>query len=98
MSSNPDCIFCKIIAGSASAVKITETEHALAFMDLFPASEGHALVIPKMHYENVFESTPETLIEVHLLVRPEIKSIKDLEGKKVSFHTKGAGPTVTGPM
>ncbi len=36
--------------------------------------------------------------EVHLLVRPEINSIKDLAGKKVSFHTKGAGPTVTGPI
>ena len=76
MSSNPECIFCKIIAGSASAVKITETEHALAFMDLFPASEGHALVIPKMHYENVFESTPETLIEVHLLVRRVARAIQ----------------------
>ncbi|MGE0628316.1 MAG: TAXI family TRAP transporter solute-binding subunit [Hyphomicrobiaceae bacterium] len=36
--------------------------------------------------------------EVHLLVRPEIKSIKDLEGKKVSLHTKGSGSTVTGPI
>jgi len=36
--------------------------------------------------------------ELHLLVRPEIKSIKDLEGKKVSFHTPGAGPSVTGPI
>jgi TRAP-type uncharacterized transport system substrate-binding protein len=36
--------------------------------------------------------------EVHLLVRPEINTIKDLEGKRVSFHTKGAGPTVTGPI
>jgi TRAP-type uncharacterized transport system substrate-binding protein len=36
--------------------------------------------------------------EIHLLVRPEINSIQDLAGKKVSFHTKGAGPTVTGPI
>jgi histidine triad (HIT) family protein len=76
MSSNPDCIFCKIVAGSASAVKITETEHALAFMDLFPASEGHTLVIPKLHYENVFESTPETLPEVHLLARRVARAIQ----------------------
>ena len=76
MSSNPDCIFCKIALGTASAVKITETDHALAFMDLFPASEGHALVIPKIHYENVFESTPETLPAVHLLVRRVARAIK----------------------
>ena len=42
-------------------MKVTETEHALAFMDLFPASPGHTLVIPKLHYENLFEATPESL-------------------------------------
>lgn len=36
--------------------------------------------------------------EIHVLVRPEIKSFKDLEGKTVSFHTPGAGPSVTGPI
>lgn len=36
--------------------------------------------------------------ELHVYARPEIKSIKDLQGKKVGFHTKGAGPTVTGPI
>ena len=36
--------------------------------------------------------------ELHVLVRPEINSLKDLEGKKVSFHTPGAGPSVTGPI
>jgi TRAP-type uncharacterized transport system substrate-binding protein len=36
--------------------------------------------------------------ELHVYARPEIKTIKDLEGKKVGFHTKGAGPTVTGPI
>jgi TRAP-type uncharacterized transport system substrate-binding protein len=36
--------------------------------------------------------------ELHVMVRPEINSFKDLEGKKVSFHTPGAGPSVTGPI
>jgi len=36
--------------------------------------------------------------EIHVLARPEIKSFKDLEGKTVSFHTPGAGPSVTGPI
>jgi histidine triad (HIT) family protein len=74
--SNPDCIFCKIVAGEAAAVKITETEHALAFMDLFPASPGHALVIPKVHYENLFEATTETLPAVHLLARRVARAIR----------------------
>ncbi len=76
MSRKADCIFCKIVAGEASATKITETEHALAFMDLFPASEGHALVIPKIHYENLFEATPDTLPDVHLLARRVARAIK----------------------
>ncbi len=36
--------------------------------------------------------------EIHVLARPEIKTFKDLEGKTVSFHTPGAGPSVTGPI
>jgi TRAP-type uncharacterized transport system substrate-binding protein len=36
--------------------------------------------------------------ELHIYARPEIKSLSDLEGKKVGFNTKGAGPTVTGPI
>ena len=36
--------------------------------------------------------------EIHLVVRPEINSIQDLAGKKVSFHTAGSGSTVTGPI
>jgi histidine triad (HIT) family protein len=74
--SNPDCIFCKIVAGEAAAVKVTETEHALAFMDLFPATPGHTLVIPKLHYETLFEATPETLPAVHLLARRVARAIK----------------------
>jgi histidine triad (HIT) family protein len=74
--SKADCIFCKIIAGEAAAVKVTETEHAFAFMDLFPATPGHTLVIPKLHYENLFEATPDTLPEVHLLARRVARAIK----------------------
>lgn len=36
--------------------------------------------------------------ELHVYARPEIKSLQDLEGKTVGFHTKGAGPTITGPI
>lgn len=69
MSAKPDCIFCAIVAGRAPAARIAESAHALAFLDLFPAAEGHALVIPKVHYENLFESDEETLPDVHLLAR-----------------------------
>ena len=96
--SNPDCIFCKIVAGDAAAVKVAETEHALAFMDLFPASPGHTLVIPKLHYENLFEATPESLPTVHLLARRVARAIKSAlhpDGLMVfQLNGEAAGQTV----
>lgn len=50
-----DCIFCKIIAGEIPCFKLFEDDETLAFMDINPANEGHALVIPKEHSENLFE-------------------------------------------
>jgi histidine triad (HIT) family protein len=49
------CIFCAIVAGRALAFRVAEDEHALAFMDIFPVSDGHTLVIPKDHARDVFE-------------------------------------------
>lgn len=76
MSRSLDCIFCRIVAGEAGAERIAETEHALAFMDLFPVSEGHCLVIPKVHYANLFESDETTLPQVHLLARRVARAMR----------------------
>ena len=48
-----DCIFCKIIAGEIPCFKLYESDDVLAFMDINPANEGHALVIPKEHSADV---------------------------------------------
>jgi len=45
------CIFCDIVAGKAPARKVYEDEHTLAFLDLYPISRGHCLVIPKKHVQ-----------------------------------------------
>ena len=45
-----DCIFCKIVTGQIPSYKIYEDEKYLGFMDIFPRSKGHSLVIPKKHY------------------------------------------------
>jgi histidine triad (HIT) family protein len=49
------CIFCAIVAGEAPACRVAEDEQTLAFLDIFPVSDGHTLVIPKDHAVNVFE-------------------------------------------
>ena len=61
MRRDPDCIFCKIVAGEIPSFKLFEDEATLAFMDINPASEGHALVIPKEHAPDVYGVSDEAL-------------------------------------
>ncbi len=61
MTSSPDCIFCKVVAGEVPCFKIHEDAATLAFMDINPVNEGHALVIPKAHFEDVFTVSEEAI-------------------------------------
>lgn len=49
---DPDCIFCKIVAGEIPAEKVHESETVIAFRDLTPQAPTHVLVIPRSHYPN----------------------------------------------
>jgi histidine triad (HIT) family protein len=71
-----DCIFCQIVAGDAPAEVIYEDAHAVAFLDISPATEGHTLVIPRTHCVDLFDIGPEaaaslmrSAIEVTALLR-----------------------------
>lgn len=59
-----NCIFCKIIKGEIPSTKIYEDENSLAFLDISPVNIGHTLIIPKEHFQNIYE-IPEELI-MHL--------------------------------
>jgi len=52
------CIFCRIVAGTSDCQAIYEDEETLSFMDIHPANDGHCLVIPKAHFETVFDTPP----------------------------------------
>jgi len=54
-----DCVFCKIVAGTIPCFKLYEDAETLAFLDINPVHDGHALVIPKAHFPTVFELPPE---------------------------------------
>jgi histidine triad (HIT) family protein len=56
--SASECVFCKIVAGTSDCQAIYEDEATLAFMDIHPANDGHCLVIPKAHFETVFDMPP----------------------------------------
>ncbi|HEY0517074.1 MAG TPA: HIT family protein [Solirubrobacteraceae bacterium] len=59
--SDPDCIFCKIVAGELSSRIVDEDERTIAFMDIAPATRGHALVIPRAHSADLLEIGAEDL-------------------------------------
>ncbi len=67
--SDPDCIFCKIVAGELPAETIYEDEATVAFMDINPGTRGHALVIPRHHARNLLEITAEDLQAAILTAR-----------------------------
>ena len=52
-----DCIFCNIVSEKIPARKIHETQRSLAFLDAFPLTKGHSLVIPKVHYVKIQDMT-----------------------------------------
>jgi histidine triad (HIT) family protein len=59
--ADADCIFCAIAAGEAPATVVDEDERTLAFMDIAPATRGHALVIPRTHARDLHEIGAEDL-------------------------------------
>lgn len=60
MSKLEGCVFCAIAAGQSSAEVLLEDEGALAFLDFRPAAPGHTLVIPRSHFQFVWEVDPTT--------------------------------------
>ena len=61
MARDPDCIFCKIVAGEVPATIVDEDESTVAFMDINPATRGHALVIPREHATDLLSVPLEDL-------------------------------------
>ena len=59
--SDPDCIFCRIIAGEIPATVIDQDERTIAFMDINPATRGHALVATREHVRDLLDIGPEDL-------------------------------------
>src|SRR3954465_2037585 len=63
-ASDPECLFCKIVAGEIPATVIASDERTVTFMDINPATRGHALVIPRAHAADVLQIDPEHVAAV----------------------------------
>ena len=75
-----DCIFCKIAKKEISSKIIAETKKSIAFLDAFPLSRGHTLVIPKCHYEKVQDMTDMDSTDLFNTVHKVISKVDKLTG------------------
>jgi histidine triad (HIT) family protein len=91
-------IFGKILRGEAQAHKVYEDEHTLAFMDLFPQSRGHTLVVPKYDAESLFDAPPEVLGQLITGVQKVAAAVREAlepDGIQVfQFNGRAAGQSV----
>ena len=93
-----DCIFCKIVAGQVPSQRVYEDERVFVFMDAFPVADGHTLVIPKAHAENLFETPTvdlQAVIAVSRRVADALRSVLSPDGLMVfQLNGEAAGQTV----
>ena len=66
---NPDCIFCKLANGDIPTMSLYEDEDFNVIFDAGPATVGHALILPKEHYANVYEIDEEVLAKAYKLAK-----------------------------
>jgi len=93
-----DCIFCKIIRGEIPCAKIFENERVLAFLDINPFNEGHALLIPKEHFSRL-EDCPGSVMsalaqQIPTLVEAILKAVRAEGCNIVNNNGRCAGQLV----
>ena len=75
-----DCIFCKIAKKIIPSKIITETKNSIAFLDTFPLSRGHTLVIPKNHYERIQDMTVDDNTDLFNTVQNVTSKVDKITG------------------
>ena len=96
---DPNNIFAKILRGDIPSVAIWEDDHVLAFMDVFPQSEGHVLIIAKQSQaRNLLEVEPEVLARMTAALQRTAKAVEKAlqpEGLAImQFNGEASGQTV----
>ena len=98
MTYDPNNIFAKILRGELPCHKIYEDADALAFLDIMPRTEGHALVITKTQASDLFDVSPDALAKLMAVVQklgPVTEDAVDADGVLIQqFNGAAAGQTV----
>jgi histidine triad (HIT) family protein len=76
--ADPDCLFCGIVAGSIPSETVDSDERTVAFMDINPATPGHALVVPRRHSADLLEIGEEDLSATMFAAQRLSRRIKDV--------------------
>jgi len=80
MAADPDCLFCKIVAGDVPSLRVHEDERTVAFMDINPATRGHLLVVPREHAADVHAIEAEDLKAVALAAKGLAQRVREKLG------------------
>ena len=78
--TNTYCIFCAIIRGQSPVAKVYEDNTFLAFMDKYPITSGHTLVLPKYHYGDLFQMTEDEVGNLYRVVHTIASAVYDATG------------------
>ena len=93
-----NCIFCKIAAGEIPSATLYEDDDFRVILDVSPASKGHALILPKEHYRNLYELDDGLASKALVLAKKMIVRLKDVLGcdgyNIVQNNEEAAGQTV----
>ena len=82
-----DCIFCKIISRQISAKILNETSHSICFLDAFPLTKGHVLVIPKNHHKKIQDMSSIENSDLFSLVHAMMSKVDSITGSTlIAIH------------
>jgi histidine triad (HIT) family protein len=96
-ASDPDCLFCRIVAGDVPADVVAATDTAVAFRDISPGAPTHALVVPRSHHADaaaLADAEPDAVAELVRVAR-DVARADGLDEYRLVFNTgAAAGQTV----
>jgi|TARA_B110000196_G_scaffold17301_1_gene13655 histidine triad (HIT) family protein len=82
-----DCIFCKIISGQIPAKILNETSNSICFLDAFPLTKGHVLVIPKNHHKKIQDMSSSENSDLFSLVHTMMSKVDSITGSTlIAIH------------
>jgi histidine triad (HIT) family protein len=93
---DPDCLFCKIVAGQLQSTKLLEDDQVVAFKDVHPQAPFHALIVPRKHVATLddFSADDAALVGHMLLTAKRLAAEEGLPGYRVAMNVQRAGGQV----